>query len=407
AAAEKGGFYQRTASGTLVTITIPLYQPEDFRVWLHKPEPPQQVETRVLLAPFEKRHVTLTIPRSGSLHRGRVVDRDGRGIEGALVYFGDDCAGRGGEPFLTFREGWVSGVRSGAGGWFELTGQGPWISAFHPEHSSATVTADACDTIALGPRGALEGRLLDAQGEPLPMQRISFDHRYQHGPERLTDDEGRFTYDGLEAGTHGIWAADQQLFTFTVDAGEVARLDFQLPEGNLKLRMFREGRPHEVYELNGRLIGLDRTGTLTRLSHWRPRTSNPEELAVAEMPRMRRVASGPDPTTVDPVPPGRYLLVSAQGLTATFDVSGAEARVDLGLATLTVTGRPGQRVQVVPAGASTFVRVAAADSPVTLDDEGVFAFTVHPGNYEVVASGGHVLTRVEVSAQGASIAVDD
>ena len=53
------------------------------------------------------------------------------------------------------------------------------------------------------------------------------------------------------------------------------------------------------------------------------------------------------------------------------------------------------------------MRVAAADSPVTLDDEGVFAFTVHPGNYEVVASGGHVLTRVEVSAQGASIAVDD
>lgn len=155
------GTSSRPASGGVMRISYDLEREITAQVRLIRPEPPMPVSTEVTLRPYENATVRLIVPRVGELIVGQVVDERGVGIDDALVFVGDEASGRH-EPFAPFREDWVMGVRSGAGGWFELTGEGPFVTAVHENFSSATVPSG--ENVRLTPHapiwhsGAARGR---------------------------------------------------------------------------------------------------------------------------------------------------------------------------------------------------------------------------------------------------------
>ena len=79
---------------------------------------------------------------SGPGLQGQVVDELGLPIEGVLVYWGEALDMREGSLFRAYQPGRVvGGVCTDALGRFTLPGTAARVSAWHPEHSPATVAA--------------------------------------------------------------------------------------------------------------------------------------------------------------------------------------------------------------------------------------------------------------------------
>lgn len=243
---------------------------------------------------------------------------------------------------------------------------------------------------------------MDGDGQPIPGAFVSLGDEHR-GEERTTDEDGRFEYLGLESGAHALWLNHEERVVVRLLPGEVLESDFTVPTTRAKLHFEEGGAEIEVFELHGSVIGLQKLSGASRISHWRPQTSDPSEFEYEEMPRLRRIASGLVVTTVDPVPDGRYLLVTAQGWTSVFDLKGGEGRVPVGSAPLVVKASPGTRVQALPAALDTSARRCAADYPATIPESGEFTFRVAQGTYVIVGFGGRVLTEVEVGASGARV----
>ena len=139
--------------------------------------------------------------------------------------------------------------------------------------------------------------------------------------------------------------------------------------------------PDERSDLEGLLVGLDQTFSLCGIEDG-------------------RVEGG--------VLPGRYWFATRQGVAAPLTVNEGDtrARVELGDAPLVVRSTRRENVQVVPAGADPFLRLAAARAWIKAAGENEARFRLHPGRYLIVGEAGIVLREVELTADGLELALD-
>ncbi|MSR63414.1 MAG: hypothetical protein EXS08_13305 [Planctomycetes bacterium] len=321
------------------------------------------------------------LPERGVL-RGQVVDPDGAPVANAFVYFGGQARARGDEPFKPFRPGRIlDGARSGADGWFELRGEGCEVTAGHERFSSVTLDAVRASRIVLGARGALRGRLVDASGRALADRLLRLDQR-KDGPPSTTDAAGRFAFERLEAGAHAVWLEGQVLVGVRLEAGEERELDLTVPAlGTLEL-LLPPGATLAPDEVRGVLVGRE---DVFGFYH---------EFAPGSAPDMLLVPHS--------VLPGRYWLASSQGVVAPLTLAPGATRIEfeLGGAVLRVRSTQRVNIQVVPADADPFLRLAAARGYVKVVRETEGRFRVSPGRYALVGEAGVLLREVDVPVEG-------
>ena len=142
-----------------------------------------------------------------------------------------------------------------------------------------------------------------------------------------------------------------------------------------------DGWEHE--RISGLVVGLDATFSIAEVA---PRER--ESLAASA-----------------PLRPGRYWLVTRQGVAAAFAVDeGSEsATVEVGTAKLLVHAERRSTIQVVPAAADPFTRLLSARLYVPIEAGESFEFSVSPGRYLLVGEAGAVQAEVDVSAEGAEV----
>jgi RNA polymerase sigma-70 factor (ECF subfamily) len=309
--------------------------------------------------------------RRGDAVTGRVVDVAGRPLVNALVFFGEEDVARGDEPFKPFDEKRVrEGVRTGADGRFELRGKGRWITMWHPDASPVTVATASAADVSLPARGTIRGVLRGADGKPLPATKVFVDRVR----ETMTDAEGRFVFDGVEAGTRGL----------SLTGGK--------PKAYVAVRV-TAGQATEV-EL--------RPGIPTVRVAWPGRTNLGRFVALLPLDAVGSMALGqPDggAAVAPDVLPGRYLLLAEGGAVATVDVSGAEATALVGKGEIVVRAKAKTRVYVVPAGAGYLARLMAGRmAGAGVPENGEQRFTgLAPGRYEVGVERDGVRTVVDVA----------
>jgi len=406
-----GGYHSARAEDGVLRLELSVEDPagRPLLVQLSAPASCAGLEQVIRLLPGETEEVVFVIPERGVV-RGLVVDASGAPVEGALVFFGPETLARGDEPFRPLREDRIlDGVRSGPDGWFELRGDGDVVTALHAALSPATVPVASAGRIELGPRGAIRGRWVDEQGRPLADRPIRLDDR-RRGPEATTGPDGSFAFEGVEAGAHALWD-DDLLLALRLEAGEQADVVVRRPTGALELELVRDGVRVDVFELDGLVVGLDRRFGLYPLRHWRPRTSDPSELDTGFQSHGVRAQRIPSPELVtipERVLPGRYWMATRQGVAAAFTVheGASRARVELGSCELVVRARSAGSVQVVPADADAFTRLAAARARVELDATAAARFSLPPGRYALVGEAGAVLGEVVLDAQGAAVELE-
>jgi RNA polymerase sigma factor (sigma-70 family) len=398
---NRSGYYQRRADGDRARFEIPVDgEPHPMRATLLVPEHDPRPQVELVPQASTEHEIVLVVPVEDVVS-GYVVDRDGGPIAGALVHFGDATVGRGDEPFRDFRpERVAGGERTGADGWFQLAGSGELVTAWHERFTGATVAASAAARIVLEPRARIVGTVVDEQGQRSPSTPIMLDE----GTVAVTDAEGKFTFDGLEARAHSLRIGEDRRaapFVVRLTPGEEREVELVLAQGSLELEFTRGGVPIEMFEMHGALLGLEDGTGLHEISHWRPRTDDPAELdsgfrsggAVFTLQR------SPDLVTInESVAPGRYLLVSSEGHVAPVEVRGPHETVELGTARLTVAGRPKARFHLVPAGSDELVRLVAARCAVSIPDPGQVELTLPQGPYDVIGARGAVLGRVDLGA---------
>ncbi|RYG66609.1 carboxypeptidase regulatory-like domain-containing protein, partial [bacterium] len=154
----------------------------------------------------------------GAIWRGKVADEKGNPISGAKVNVRGASRNMMARPLF-----WLSGPKiidsytsiSGADGSFSIDGLPPGISlnysVEHPKFAGIRgqdMPVDSEETIKLKPGGSLHGRLLNADGQPLPKVRIYAGSIPMGvgGNSGTTDDKGFFTVDGLGTGNYKISA---------------------------------------------------------------------------------------------------------------------------------------------------------------------------------------------------------
>ncbi len=291
---EEVGYSTGRAHGESLTWVLPVRDPEGVAIELRLLSPecdPAPRAELVLKAGEEREHLFLL--EAGTRVAGHVVDERGVPIEGVTVYFGDAATARGDEPFRAFSARRLSdAVITAPDGFFELDGTGDQLTAWHADHSPSTVDRSDASRIVLAPRGAIAGRVLDAAGQPLAGAPLQLDDP-EESPVVPTDAEGRFRFEALEAGAHGIWQGRELLAGVRLEAGQTVELELRLrAAGSLELDLVRDGAPAELDELEGAIVGLDPVFEFHEIEWNR--------------------AADPRPATEGPVRPGRYRLLAAR-----------------------------------------------------------------------------------------------
>lgn len=344
-------------------------------VWLTEPEVDPRPEVLVRLAAGERRVVELALPASDRTV-GRVLATDGRPLAGACVWFGrvgDD------EPFEAFDPDTFVGVRTDAAGWFELPGHGDVVSAWHPEHTATTVARGDCARIELGPRGAIEGFALDAEGRPRAGLAITLDEaRTTH-----TDAAGRFAFEAVESGPRGLQVEGEQPSYVRVDVEPERTTTVRLADRTrATLRVLRAGVPWRE-PIAAFLVPLGPVGSTREVA-----------------------ATGPD-LELASIFPGRYLLWTAAGTIAPFTLDGERATVELGAADLTIVAAPGTRIALAPAGSDALVRLLARRLELDVPKDGRLVVAPLPvGDYELLRAGERQWRPIGVVGSGAEIELE-
>lgn len=334
-----------------------------------------KAQQRVILRPAARTEVQLLF--DGNLVvRGVVVDEQDRPVEGALVYFGIQELLRGDEPFKPYDPARVkNGVRSDGDGAFELTGKGTRITAWHDALSPRTVTLEEAERIVLAPRSAVAGVLLDDSGAPVVGAELVMDRVRK----ALTDGDGRFRFDGLEAGIRGIKLASGRMFA--LDVPPAATLEVELSAGlpQVTIELQQNDLP---YGLNPKdyalLVGEGRV------------------FSVQDRPVIQGLIE------LEQVLPGDYWLLTASGLIARARVDAARVPADVGSSSLTIRAAAGRQLFVAPAAANELVwlmanRVAQQRVPASGELE---VGPLPPGTYIVGAEDEGELGRVDVTGPG-------
>jgi RNA polymerase sigma-70 factor (ECF subfamily) len=351
-----------------------------------------QPEQEVLLRPGTQ-EVTFVLPERGIL-RGQVVDESGAPIPDALVFFGEESRARGDEPFKPLCEERIKdGARTSADGWFELRGDGERVSVVHASYSPSTVDVARAGRIELGPRGALRGRVLDARGQPAVGLALALDQR--SGPTTTTDGEGRFAFEGVEAGAHALWAGgrvdgDVPLACVRLAAGEERALELELGEPH-PFALELAGAPPKSAPTSGILIGRDALFDVRFLEGGQSGASLTSNLVTSARPR-----------------PGTYWLVTREGFVAPLALDEGVERtvVELGRAELVVSCSTRTSVQLVPADADPCLRLFAARQRTTVAPDAPARFRAAPGAYALVGEAGAVLRTLVLPAEGLALTLD-
>jgi protocatechuate 3,4-dioxygenase beta subunit len=348
--------------------------PVQVRLYLGKSLTDTPVNKSLQIAAGDRREVTLAIRGKGRV-RGQVVDSGGRSLGGALVYLGGQMKARGDEPFRAFRESRIgNGARSDADGGFELIGEGLKITAWHPDYTSVTVPIEESMRIVLPDRGAIRGRVVDREGNPVAGLRITLDQ----SESRETDEDGSFAFEKVEAGVRGLLFKDRsRMVGVCVEPGETKEITL-----NPGIESVRIDVPIDE-PVSGGLVG---EGDIYLI----------------------RLAKGSQRSiTVTDIWPGRYRFLGEEGRLGWVEIDGPEARLEFGRGTLTIRAEPGTRVSVIPAGLDRQMRKVHAkltnrrvgqDGEVTLASLPTGRYDVCVGRREI-----EVVASVEVNTEGSAI----
>ncbi|MCI0339867.1 MAG: sigma-70 family RNA polymerase sigma factor [Planctomycetales bacterium] len=379
---EGGGYVQGIAESGALEVEIEI--PPDassalVTAWTTDIRQGVRTSRVVSLEPGGRVEVDLAAA-SGPQVVGYVDGADGKAIEGALVYFGDQVRARGDEPFKPFEEKRIKdGARTDASGRFAVRGEGRRLTFWHPDWSPVTVPIEDAARVRLPPRGNLRGRIVDAAGVPVAGVALALDRTRK----TTTDDQGRFSFDRVEAGVRGLVFPERRYVGVRVAPGEAGEVEIGpgLPE--VRLRLESGGHPY-TQPVGGVLVGLDRLFSVHDLK-------------------------GAGPLVARGVIPGRYLLLTLDGPVATVEIRGPDAVADLGSADLTVRATTSRGIYAVPEGSDELVRLLAGRlaearrSP----EPGLFRFApLPPGRYAVGTARDGIRTVVDVAGPGAEVKIE-
>ena len=374
------------AEGPVLERLLPLPLDADWADWEVRLDDPRATAPplELRLSHGAREEAVLTFERGERLE-GRVVDAQGSPLVGALVHFGELAELRqSGSPYRAYLP--ESGLaeraaRTDADGRYALVGTGGRVTAWHSEHSPLAVDRGAAAEIALPPRTVLAGRIVDAEGRPVADGRVRLDR----ARETTTDAEGRFRFEDVEAGVHGLSLPGERFLAVLVRPGEVREREIGPGLDEVRVRLERAGEPYRE-RVGGVVVGEDDDSGL-------------HELVFED-------GEGAIRRTV----PGRYLYMHRDFLLARGRIErGRPAVFELGDADLRVQGaRPGERLYLVPEGAHEGVRhfaerVLGRDVPAS----GEVRFEPLPrGRYELAAKGRGRLRAVEVDGPGAVVELE-
>jgi RNA polymerase sigma-70 factor (ECF subfamily) len=361
-------------------VEVPPEVPNRFRVVVVAPSWARTTH-EFSVTPGSENRVEVTV-HSGAGLSGEVVDALGLPVPGAFVYWGELLDLRQRSLFRAYEpKRVVGGVRTDAAGRFTLPGTAALVSAWHPEHSPASAAARDAARLVLPPRGAIRGVVLDEQGLPAASQTVTLDR----AREILTDALGAFTFEGVEAGVHGLAVPPERFVGVVVAPGETVEVlpeEPIRPSGELK----SGGLPLAQPKADGVILGLGRVFGVSEWGH-----------------EGGRLEAGW-------VRPGRHLLMSGSGILSVVDVQpGGPASLELGTARVTIerAAPDDPLVYLLPEEASA--HPAARHFARHLFDEreagrAVFA-PLAAGRYVLVVEGREAVLQLEV-AEGAELVIE-
>ncbi len=275
---------------------------------------------------------------------GTVTDEMGRPLEGAWVYTGSPMSLRGNEPFKPLDprrlERIPGAVKTGPKGRFRLEVTSPLVTAWKPGYSPASLPVEKAARIALPSLGNLEGILLDDQGRPRPGVVLLLDRTR----ETRTGKDGRFCWEGVEAGLRGICfpgrdpgsgrrGRPERYWGVRVKPGGTTKVTLGPGIAEVEVRLYtHEGKPF-LAPAAGILVGLDQVFTFP-----------PPFRAREGRFTLRRVL------------PGKYYLLTKEGR-GVVEIRGPKARAGLGPADLTVFAKPGTTLALYPESAHPLLRI--------------------------------------------------
>lgn len=261
------------------------------------------------------------------------------------------------------------------------------MTVVHADYSPATVPTARATRIELGPRGSIRGILVDESGAPIARTPLRLDA----DPSRAavtTSEVGRFAFEGVEAGAHGVFAESGELLAAVrVGVGEDVELELdRCTSGQLEIE---NADALDMTQASGLLVGRGRVSSLCALSG-------------------HGAADGAQLVARQRVLPGRYWLVTDSGLGAqvVVEAGAVRSRAQAGAAALLVRSPFSTNVQVVPADADGFLRLAAARLRVPIQENAERRFLLEPGSYVVVGEAGRTLAEVEVPSRGALLELE-
>ncbi|HEX6885301.1 MAG TPA: sigma-70 family RNA polymerase sigma factor [Planctomycetota bacterium] len=395
-----GGYHGRRSEDGLVRMVlgvpdgvrrlhVGLSEPDVRGLWTRLGLGAQEYPVQeVTLVPGGREEVVFVLPERGRV-RGQVVDAHGAPLADAFVFFGARERVTGDEPFQVPDPARVlDGVRTGADGWFELRGEGREVSVVHAGHSGATVPVARAGRIVLAPRGALGGRLLDAQGAPVVGALLHLDGSApgrRPAGSTSTDAAGAFRFESVEAGVHALWHGQGRgegvlVACVRLAAGEEAEVELRLePARTVQLEV--QGLTGAPDELHGVLIGLDAVFGCHLVSQGR---------------------------LAGPVLPGRYGLATSAGWIGPIDVPAGASRLalDLGPAELVLTSARPTSVQLVPADADAFLRLVAARAALRVLPGTPLTLRAAPGPYVLVGEAGAIQRALELPPDGLALSLE-
>ena len=320
------------------------------------------------------------------LVEGRVEDETGQPVADALVFFGIQARMRGDEPFQPYDPKRVpDAVRTAADGSFLVDGSGDRLSVWSEGLSPVTVPLAEAGRIVLPPRGALRGRVIDANGRPREQALVSLDR----AAPLPTDAGGRFAFDDVPAGMRGLSlelpAGSDGLAPrkrwIVVELAPGADLEVEIGPGHDFELELEDGEDVLARAARVTLLGLDPLATVheLRLEQGRGRVAG--------------------------ALPGRYLLVARDGPLAFLTLDAPAVRCAAGSADLTVEAPSGEQVFLVPAGANELVELLAArTSAVHVPAAGLVRFeALPPGRWAVGLDGKGLQAEVDVPGPGAHV----
>jgi hypothetical protein len=358
----------QSAESAVVSFVVPFREPAaavSVRCEIVDPPAPRPLVKSVDLAPGDEVALDFWLDAVEKTV-GRVVDHEQHPVAGAIVFFGETRALRS-DVFDPPDAGRVPGaVKTDVHGRFELEGSLPRVTAWVEGRSAATMDRAPVMLLVLPPCGSIAGELSDSSGAPLRGGMVKLDKRLTG----VTDEQGRFRFDGLIAGGHLL----------------------VLPDGALRLI---EVRPGETSLVTTAGLTVDVTIAMSGL---RPPTMRGMLVGRGGARALIPVEVSGGSAEVKGVPIGRYWLATAGGTIVGVSVERSGVlSVPAGSADLSIEGPARAEVDVIPAEAeAAAVPLLREIGNASAGDDGRCVIAPLPaGDYDAWIGGRRQRVRVE------------